>query len=321
MTLVGMMTGSCNKQPGKKKGNLLEIDFVGPENYFPIFHSACKKNKGTSLHFKTLEQALFTVADGAIVLLPAIQKASVILMLLEMDKDILTPYPLAKDFMEFDAIQKQCNVSNRRIAILDPLRYWEPVLYITDLLQGMIGSVRRVELIINSGEVEQNIHSANIHSGNITGMIRLISCILGMNPSGLTVKNSGHQDILKTKMAPDLEIGYNGISLFCRNDSNVNGWVLEFSGEDFYLSLNSDGYVNSEGFDKGMDKEKGKNGITWDKDFKRKAFNKNINDFITTIRTRKEPEINSLDGMAGIAFNLAVLESAKSGKIISLMVE
>jgi predicted dehydrogenase len=73
--------------------------------------------------------------------------------------------------------------------------------------------------------------------------------------------------------------------------------------------------------DKGMDKEKGENGITWDKDFKRKAFNKNINDFITTIRTRKEPEINSLDGMAGIAFNLAVLESAKSGKIISLMVE
>jgi predicted dehydrogenase len=315
ITLAGSLTSSCKKRPGQKKEDLLEIDFVGPENIFPVYHSYFKKIKRTFLHYKTLDQALFTGSDGAIVFLPLAQKAAVILMLLEMEKDILTPFPLAKDYTEFDAIQKQCNLSDRRIAMMDPVRFWEPVQYISEQLSGKIGLIQRIEFITNSRLVdENNVPSASNYTGNIGGMIRLISCILRMNPFSLINRSTDHLINFNTAGTLNLEIDYNGISLLCRSDNNVNGWTMEFSGDDLYLSLNSEGSVK-EIYDKA-----GTNETRWDNDFKRKALIKNINDFITTILTRKEPEINSLDGMAGIALNLAALESARSGEKSQMIV-
>jgi predicted dehydrogenase len=285
ITVAGAVTSSCTDKRRQTKLDVLEVDYIGPESYFPIYHSHFKKFTRTSLHFKTLEEALFTNSDGAIVLLPLTQKAPVILMLLEMEKDILTPFPLAKDYEEFDALQRQCNISDRRIAMLDPVRFWEPVQYLTNQIQGKIESVHHVELTINPDYPGENyLPAAGGFSGNAAGLIRMISCILGRNPY-----------ILKTGNGLDIEVNYNGISLLCRTDNKSDGWSVAFSGDGLNLSLNSEGIL------KGIDKITGEDNPGWDKAFKLQAFTKNIGDFVTTIRSRKEPEINSIDGMSGIA--------------------
>jgi len=316
ITVAGAVTSSCKNKRGQTKSDVLEIDFIGPESYFPIYRSHFKKFKRSSLKFKTLEEALFTGSDGAIVLLPLAQKAPVILMLLEMQKDILTPFPLVKDYEEFDALQRQCNLSDRRIAMLDPVRFWEPVQYLTSQILEKIKSVNRVELNINPNySAESYLPPADGFTGNAVSLIRMISCILRRNPTGLITRSAGHQNILKTNDEFDIEVSFDGIKTFCKPDSKTDGWSVVFSGDGLDLSLDSEGII------KGTDDISGEDRTGGDKAFKLQAFAKNIGDFITTIRSRKEPEINSLDGMSGVALNLAVLESARSGKEMRMIDE
>ena len=195
ITTAGVVGVSCIRKPGQPKTDLVEIDYIGPETLFPVYLSYFKKFKKTILHFKSLEEALFTGSNGSIVLLPLIQKAPVLLMLLQMDKDVLTPFPLAKDYEEFDALQKQSNLSDRRIAMLDPLRFWEPVQYFSSRIQSRIGSVRHIELIVNQTRpAESYLPPADGFTGNAARLIRLISCILKSNPSGLVTR---HNDLLE----------------------------------------------------------------------------------------------------------------------------
>ena len=310
ITAAGVVGVSCIRKPGQPKTDLVEIDYIGPETLFPVYLSHFKKFKKTILHFKSLEEALFTGSNGSIVLLPLIQKASVLLMLLQMDKDVLTPFPLAKDYEEFDALQKQSNLSDRRIAILDPLRFWEPVQYFSSQIQSRIGSVRHIELIVNQTRpAESYLPPADGFTGNAARLIRLISCILKRNPSGCVIRRTDHQNILKTNDLPELEVDFNGISLLCSSDSKSDGWSIVFTGENLNISLNSEGIMTGISDITGEDRE------TRNKKLKSEALAKNIGDFITAIRTRKEPEINSLDGMSAIALNLAAVESARKGDI------
>ncbi len=289
ITAAGVVGVSCIRKPGQPKTDLVEIDYIGPETLFPVYLSHFKKFKKTILHFKSLEEALFTGSNGSIVLLPLIQKAPVLLMLLQMNKDVLTPFPLAKDYEEFDALQKQSNLSDRRIAMLDPLRFWEPFQYFSSQIQSRIGSVRHIELIVNQTRpAESYLPPADGFTGNAARLIRLISCILKRNPSGLVTR---HNDVL------ELEVDFNGISLLCSSDSKSDGWSIAFTGENLNISLNSGGILTGINDIPGDDRE------ARDEKLKSEALAKNIGDFITVIRTRKEPEINSLDGMSAVAID------------------
>jgi predicted dehydrogenase len=304
ITAAGVVGISCIRKPVQPKTDLVEIDYIGPETLFPVYLSHFKKFKKTILHFKSLEEALFTGSNGSIVLLPLIQKAPVLLMLLQMDKDVLTPFPLAKDYEEFDALQKQSNLSDRRIAMLDPLRFWEPVQYFSSQIQSRIGSVRHIELIVNQTRpAESYLPPADGFTGNAARLIRLISCILKRNPSGLVIR---HNDLLK------LEVDFNGISLLCSSDSKSDGWSIVITGENLNISLNSEGILT------GIKDIPGNHREVRDEKLKSEALAKNIGDFITVIRSRKEPEINALDGMSAIALDLAAVESTKEADIQSL---
>ena len=305
ITTAGLITASCSRKTRQSKPKLAEIDFIGPEELFQPYHSHFKKFKRTVLHFKTLDEALYTNSDGAVVFLPLAEKASVLLMLLEMEKDILTPYPLAKNYEEFDILQRQSNASDRRIAMLDPLRFWQPVQSLADYLQDKEDNLKRIELIINQDTAKEPfIPSADGFTGEAGRLIRLVSCILKRNFTGIITKSAEHLNILRANNLLDLEVVFEGISMHCMTDSAINGWSVIFSGDNLNLSLNNEGII------KGIKDANDKDINAQDTELKTAALTKNIGDFIKTIRSRKEPGVNSLDGMAVIELNVAALESA-----------
>jgi predicted dehydrogenase len=311
--VAGLSAVSCSDKKKQSSTAVIEIDFIGPENLFTVYHSYFRKFNRVFLHYKTLEEALFTSSNGAIVFLPVIQKASVLMMLLEMDKDILTPYPLAKNFEEFDTLQKQSNLSDRRIAILDPLRFWEPVNHITNNIRDKIRSVNKIELVINQNNPYGIfLPPADGYTGNIAGLVRLVSYMLRRNYIDVVTRSAEHFNITKTNKRLELDVKFEGIYMHCNTDNIMNGWSLIFTGDELKVSLNSEGTIT------GIDDIPVESGKIRSTDPKSEALTKNIGDFINTMRSRKEPEVNSLDGMAELEFNLAAFESAGNRDFQSL---
>jgi len=96
---------------------------------------------------------------------------------------------------------------------------------------------------------------------------------------------------------------------------NVREWTIRISGKKSDLFFDSSGQVKTfNNTDTSHILEKNDN-------YRSDVFRKNIQDFIDSIRTRKEPVVNSLDGMADIAMNLAVIESARTGHSVTMIID
>jgi len=316
-TITGGLCQACSLFGNKEKQENLAIEFIGPEGYFPFYKNIFKRIKKVSLYYKTLEEALFTESNAAIVLTPIAQKASVILVLLEMGKDILTPFPLATDYIEFDAIQKQCNMMNCRLAMLDPIRYTETVKSIRKFISdNHAGKIHSVDILVDPDYHESNYYPyIEGFCGIGTSFVRLISYILGRNPISLTTKDFEAVNLLKSDKKVSLELDFNGITVSYKKEYTEQEWTIMISGKKTDLVFDSTGQVKAS-----IETDTFHN-LKQQDEYKADAFTKNIQDFIVSIRNRKEPEVNTQDGMAGIALNLAAVMSARTGSSVKMIMD
>jgi predicted dehydrogenase len=315
--ITGGLYQACSFPENKESRENLEIEFIGPLDYFPFYKDIFKKIKNVSLDFKTLEKALFTSSDAAVVLLPMEQKASVIFTLLEMGKDVLTPFPLAVDYIEFDTLQKQCNLMNCRLAMLDPIRYSEAVKLIREFIpDNHGGNNQSIEILINPEYNESNWWpTAEGYCGIGTNFIRLIAYILGKNPISLRINDFKEVNLFKPDKKISIILDFNGTTVFYKNDNSIREWIIKISVKGSDLFFDSTGRVQT------LNDANTPHIYKKSDNFRSDAFHRNIQDFIDSISTRKEPEVNSLDGMAGIALNLAALESARTGHPVTVIMD
>jgi predicted dehydrogenase len=316
--LTGGLYQACTFSGNKESRENLEIEFIGPPDYYPFYKDIFKKIKNVSLNFRTLEKALFTSSDAAIVLMPMVQKASVVLMLLEMGKDVLTTFPLAADYNEFDTLQEQCNLMNCRLAMLDPVRYSEAVKSIRDFFpeDSRTRIIQSIEILISPEYNESNWWPPTEgYCGIGTNFIRLIAYILRKNPISLTINNFEDNNLFKPDKRISFVLDFNGTTVSYKNDSSVREWIIKISGKESDLFFDSSGRIQT------LNDTNTPHIFEKSDHFRSDAFHRNIQDFIDSIRTRKEPEVNSLDGMAGIALNLAALESARTGNPVNMIMD
>jgi len=304
---------SCNLSKDEE-GGILEIDFIGPEQYYTIYKKHFRKIGQVTFISTTLEELLFKPSHAAVVMLPLSQKAPVIHTLLEMGKDVLTPFPLANNYIEFDALQGQCNLHNRRLALIDPYRKYPSLLKVREEFRSKaISEVENIELHVQPGFSEPDWWpDPDGYSGPAGLLIRLVAWLFQRNPISIKISETDGASGAGSPSQHSLDLDLTGIPLQYRINQSIEGWRLDIHTPQTKMEVSSDGSLKIDNPLPGIPG----NLTHVNKD---KMLVESLRNFISCIRSRREPEVNSLDAMAGIALDLAILESKRGGEQINMV--
>ncbi len=124
--------GSC-LLPSCKEGHV-RMGFVGPEEHFRYYKPMFQKLKGASVEMSPLEEALESDLHAVFIDSHPKTKSVEILLLLEKNKDIFTPYPLAGSLYDFNKVQEYLDQTNRRLGMLNPISFYPAVRTLKDWL-------------------------------------------------------------------------------------------------------------------------------------------------------------------------------------------
>ena len=223
------------------------------------------------------------------------------ILLLERGKDVITPYPLAGSLGEYNKIQEYMARYNRRLGMMNPLQFYPAIRTLKDwLFEETLTGIR------------VNCHPRQVVSGysvsGLTGAVqplqRIISYITGKFPLTLLVtadEQAGFQRYV---------LDYGSFLATIEADPGQTGWILEVEGPRLNAMADHTGLLR-------LDDEVEPR-ISPSPSVLKRAMIRNMEDFLHAIRTREEPEVNSLDGLAAIILNQAAGRSLHDGTKVDL---
>ncbi len=306
-------SASCRSKSGGNKQYPLAVDFIGTDQSFGFYKMVYDALEHVLIRHCSLEESTTGESEAVHIAGPLDSRGVEGFMSLEKNKHVLFENPMGTSYAEFDAVQKTANKLNLRIGLIDPWRYMAATSRARDMVyREEIGRIIKIEITANS-----LLGPGNREVGGYTGssvfLIRLASWILHGNPAVITVTRHTLEDPIKTDPGLCFETIIRRTPVFFHGDEHLSGWTMQIAGEGRRLILNGHGELHSIG--EMQEKEL----IPAGTDHENQALRDNIGDFVQSVRTGKEPEINSLDGMHGITLNQAAYESARTGKQVKMI--
>ena len=291
---------SCN--PAGKAGHV-RLGFVGPEEHFRYYNPMFQKLKGADVEMSPLEEALESDLHAVFIDSHSNTKSVEILLLLEKNKDIITPYPLASSRYEFNKVQEYLDLTNRRLGMLNPLPFYPAVRTLKDWL-----SENKPDLT----EIRVNTHPEQLvkgypvfgYAGAVQPLQRMISYITDKFPVSLFVEQEETNSIRRWIL------DYESFQATIQADPEQTGWLLEAVGPQLRVLVDHTGLLSLN------DEIKPRHSpapSVW-----ARSIIRNLEDFLRAVRTRTEPQVNSLDGLSAIILHEAAVKSLHNGTKVNL---
>jgi predicted dehydrogenase len=287
---------------GTGKAGHVRMGYVGPEAHFRYYKPSFLKLKKASVEMISLEDVLEREHPAVFLDSHPTTKSAEILLLLEKNKDIITPYPLADDLYGYNKIQEYMELSRRKIGLLNPLFFYPGVLTLKEWLAAGPGKISKIRISCHPEQLVKGYHVFG-DTGAVQPLQRMISFLTDQFPVSLRVEEGS--DSIRSWV-----FEYGTFHAVIQADPGQTGWIMEVEGTEIEALTDHTGML------KLTDDVKPRISPTpsvWNK-----SIIRNIDNFLEAVRSRTEPTVNSLDGLAAIILNKATRESIHSGKKVSL---
>jgi predicted dehydrogenase len=291
---------SCHRT-GKEEH--VRMGYIGPEEHFRYYRPMLQKLKDTKVDRISLEEALPSDLHAIFIDSHPPSKPAQVLLLLEENKDIITPYPLASDLYGYNRIQESLVHYGRILGMLNPLYFYPAVRTLKDWLAEETREPSEIRVSCHPFELVRGYHVSG-YAGAVQPLQRMISFITGKFPFSLFVEKHGTNEIRQWIL------DYGSFQATLRVDPGQTGWILELDGPQLNATADHTGLLrlNNE-----VEPRLSPAPSVW-----QASMIKNLEDFIKAVRSRTEPAVNSLDGLSAILLNQAAEKSIHQGTRVDL---
>ena len=291
---------SCN--PAGKTGHV-RMGFIGPEEHFRYYKPMFQKLKDTHVEMTSLDEALTSNLHAILLDSYPTIKASHIILLLETNKDIITPYPLASSIYEFNKILEFLDRYDRRLGMLNPLHFYPAVRTLKDWLAKKPNDLYELRVSCHPRQLVNGYH-VNGYAGTVPLLELMISFITGKFPLSLLIEKEETNDIRRWIL------DYESFQATIQVDPGQTGWILEVDSPQLNALADHTGLLrlNDE-----VEPRLSPAPSVWTR-----SIIKNLEDFIQAVRLRTEPGVNSLEGLSAIILNQAAVKSLHNGTRVNL---
>ncbi len=282
---------------------ILEIDFLGPEERFEYFSSYYRKIKRTDLLNSSFEKSAQSNSSAVFLDVDVSMKATYTVFLIEQGKDIITTHPIASNLTEYKRIQEYLIRHDRKIALVNPLMFYPGVIKLAGMVNLYTDPFSEVVVTCHPFEPVPGFNVAGPAS-TAQLLMEIISFISSKYPVTLFASEDEPGRISR------IGLDYDSFQSTIVPDPEQTGWIMEVIGSDFRARLDHTGLlaINNE-----IQPRAGSSALSWES-----AMISNLEDITKSILTRSEPKLSSLDGLASIILNQAVVESLMTGRIVYL---
>ena len=291
---------SCN--PAGKAGHV-RMGFVGPEEHFRYYTPVIQKLKNTTVEMTSFDDALKSDFHGIFIESYPTIKATHIILLLEENKDIITPYPLASSPSEYNRIQEFLDRHDRRLGMLNPLYFYPAVNTLKDLLAENKHDLSEIRVSCHPEQLVKG-YPVNGATGTVAPLQRMISYISGKFPLSLFIEKEETNEIRRWIL------DYGSFQATIQVDPGQTGWILEVDGPQMNALADHTGLLSMN------DEVKPRHSpdpYVWTM-----SMIKNFEDFLQAVRLRTDPMVNSLDGLSAIILHEAAVKTLHYGTKVNL---
>ena len=301
MGLFPYLAGSSCKPAGK--AGQVRMAFVGPEEHFRYYRPVFLKLRRARVERISLEDVLDSDMHAVFLAAHPNIKPVNILLLFEKGKDVITTYPLAPSLDSYNRIQEYLVHFDRRLGMLNPLLYYPAVRKLKDWLAAEGPELSEIRVGCHPRQLVSG-YPVEGFAGTVQPLQRMVSIITGKFPFSLSVEGDREKGILQ------YTLDYESFEATLETDPGQTGWILEVRGPEL------NGLVDHTGMLRLNDEPESRispSPATWNR-----AMTSNVEDFLRAIRTREEPQVNSLDGLAAIILNQAAGRALHFGSKVEL---
>jgi predicted dehydrogenase len=291
---------SC--KPAGRTGEV-RMGFVGPEEHFRYYRPVFQKLRRARVELISLEDVLESDLHAVFLAAHPNIKPVNILLLLEKGKDVITTYPLALDLDSYNRIQEYLVHFDRRLGMLNPPLFYPAATSLKDRMAEEGPVLSKIHVSCHPRQLVSG-YPIEGFAGAVQPLQRLVSIITGQFPVSLTVAGDRQKGILQ------YTLDYESFEAILETDPGQTGWILQVSGPEF------SGLVDHTGILRLEDEPEPRispSPAAWNR-----AMTSNLEDFLRAVRTREEPLVNSLDGLASIILNQAAGRSLHYGSKVEL---
>ena len=329
LAVIGMQVGLASGIPCQDNTN----SYVISEHIKPLKLSWLGTHKALEDYLRILQKmpqvvlidpqdALFSQAEAVIIAVPLRQRAELAKRALLAGCHVLIDTPMACSYEEFDEIQGVAIQQDKRIAIASFHRFLKSAYYAREIIfKQEIGEVTSIQIQVYSETTAPLLSgSQEGYVGKGLPLFDLVRWMCAKTPFTLTAAPENRAaTVYKPQKVLYLLVNFNRIPLAYMTTTLISpeipgGWLITIYGQKGILQLTANGDLQRLG-------ETGR----WEQLVRGEAIHYQIamqcllQDFIASCHSGKEPEVNSLDGMAGVALTLATVDSAKTGKTIQMI--
>jgi len=291
---------SCN--PAGKAGHV-RMGFIGPEEHFRYYRPVIQKLKNTTVEMTSFDDALKSDFHAIFIETYPTIKATHIVLLLEENKDIITPYPLAGSLSEYNRIQEFLTRHDRRLGMLNPLYFYTAVNTLKDLLAENKHDLSEIRVSCHPTQLVKG-YPVNGATGTVAPLQRMISYITGKFPLSLFIEKEETNEIRRWIL------DYWSFQATIQVDPGQTGWILEADGPQLNALADHTGLLS---MNNEVKPRHSPDSYVWTS-----SMIKNFEDFLQAVRLRTDPMVNSLDGLSAIILHEAAVKTLHNGTKVNL---
>jgi rhamnogalacturonyl hydrolase YesR/predicted dehydrogenase len=324
LSLLGMiLTNACTRNYRQTKNeNLkpLKIGLIGEKSDFKFYAQTFKKISSASFEIISREAALQGQTDAVIIAAPLKERAYLAKHILKAGSHVLVESPMAMSYEEFDAILLQINQQNKRLAVAHFHRFLKSAIQARALINE-IGQINVISIQVDSKTstpLLSRYREGFIGKG--TPLLDLVCWLCAKSPLSLYAHKNlfAFSDKPEKKLHLFIELGripllYSTVPTTLQEISD--GWTITIYGKKKHLKLSANGGLQRFYAEEGQ----WKTVLAESPSDYQEAVLLLLEDFIESCQTGKEPEVNALDGMAGMALTLSAAQSARTGQTVSMV--
>jgi predicted dehydrogenase len=235
---------------------------------------------------------------------------------------VLAESPPAVSYDEFDGLMRVANTQNLRLGIGCYHRYLDSVVMARNLIwQRIPGNPISMNIRIGDSSDDPLLNRfTEGYLGRALPLLDLARWIGGKSPEYTTVEKNLFAEFVSSPSELSLMADMGGVPVTCHSGGiagpeSAGGWSLDIHCTEGMLRLDGTG---------SLVRSTGGEWTTLHSGTSKSYTNSArvlVQDFIVSCRTGKEPEVNALDGMSGLALTLAAVQSAQSGSTISMVIQ
>ncbi len=321
LSLAGMplMNGCARHYRPAKNLNPFTIGLLGEHNDFEFYAQVVQNMSSASLYFIDTKAAIQGQTDAVIIAAPLTERAALAIRILKAGSHVLMETPIATSYAEFDAIMRQANQQNKRVAVASFHRFFNSAIQARTLYKG-IGKIKVVQIQVDN-EMSDPLWSR--HKEGFLGMslplFDLVRWLCAKSPLSLYTQKNLFAQFVKPEKNLHLFVQLGKIPVLYTTVPTTSpdisaSWTITVYGQKGHLKLSANDQLQRA--DTAGEWETVVAGYS---SAYQEAVHDLLVDFIESCQTGKEPEVNLLDGMAGVALTLAAVQSSQSGQAVAMI--